>query len=161
MLIIVYGTLKKGQHNSCMLEGEELIGVAATIEKFNMASIGVPIVSQPLTDNAKRSAKPIVGEVYKINQSLLGYVDQLEGHPVLYKRTLKKIKMLNTREILEAYIYLFSSCVHDVERYFDEYEEEEGKIILSNDGSIITVTEDGYEWFDDKPIGASQGNDYW
>lgn len=108
-LMFVYGTLKQGSHNNSMLGKSELLGRAVTKPALNIKSVGVPIVMTPFTDNMRKIAKPIIGEVYKVSKRTISIVDILEGHPDLYKRLLIDIEMKN--KIYEAYIYIFSNQI--------------------------------------------------
>ena len=146
MLVFVYGTLKKGQGNNFMLNGEEFIGKAATTESLNMASIGVPVVMRLFVDNMRKMAEPVIGEVYNISKKLLKILDQLEGHPDLYKRTAIKVRLLESQKVVKAYIYFFVPGQIHVEKFFDY--ETDGRTILNRDGCLIIRTENGQEWFE-------------
>lgn len=135
--LFVYGTLKEGYCNDMLLRGTEFTGEAVTTDSFNIKSFGVPIVLAPMNAEMEDLAKPIVGEVYNILPKVLRTVDILEGHPDLYKRIKTKVKLFETYETLEAYIYLFQPddiCIYDYG-------------LTDNDNSV-TVTEHGYEWID-------------
>ncbi|NIA10714.1 MAG: hypothetical protein GWP10_13550 [Nitrospiraceae bacterium] len=133
MLLFVYGSLKRGYGNACLLTDEhaEFIGEAVTVDNFNMISFGVPGVLIPTTDEMLKLAKPIVGELYKVSN--LKQIDILEGHPRVYKRKKVKIKT-NNNEIVKAWIYTFDSNIcPDLDVDMD---------------SSVTITEKGYEWKD-------------
>ena len=106
-LLFVYGTLKEGYSNNILLRGTEFIGKAVTIDNLGLISVGIPLAIS--SESTKEETKPIIGEVYKISSKVLEIVDILEGHPDMYKREIRKIKILESYEIIDAYIYLFQS----------------------------------------------------
>lgn len=132
--LFVYGTLKKGYSNNMLLRDTEFIEKSVTIDNFNIKSFGIPIVIKPVNTEMKKEAKPIIGEVYNIPQEVLDIVDLLEGHPDLYRRELTKVKLFETQEIVDAYVYFFQPDDY----YYD----------LSNNDESVVVTEHGYEWVD-------------
>ena len=79
-LVFVYGTLKKGFSNHRLLASSELLGRARTVEAYAMYSTGVPIVIKD------ESVSPITGELYRVGEATLVYLDSLEGHPDWYRR---------------------------------------------------------------------------
>ena len=79
-LVFVYGTLKKGFSNHRLLASSELLGVAQTVKMYAMYSTGLPIV---VKDEA---VSPIFGELYRVDEVTLAYLDSLEGHPDWYRR---------------------------------------------------------------------------
>lgn len=137
-LIFVYGTLKQGSHNNSILTNSKFVGRAVTEKNLNIKSMGIPIVMMPSTDTMENTAKPIIGEVYKVSKKTMNNVDILEGHPDLYKRIIIDVKIEN--EIHKAYIYLFQQ-----NNFFEEPDFEQEP----NDYSI-EITEEGYRWIDIK-----------
>jgi gamma-glutamylaminecyclotransferase len=133
-LMFVYGTLKQGSHNNIMLGKSKFLGRAVTKPKLNIKSVGIPIVMTPFSDAMRKTAKPIIGEVYKVSKKTINTVDILEGHPDLYKRFLIDVEVEN--KILEAYIYLFQSDNFTIEPNFEH----------TGTDCSITITEEGYEW---------------
>lgn len=79
-LVFVYGTLKKGFSNHRLLASSELLGVAQTVKKYAMYSTGVPIVVKG------EEVSRIHGELYRVDETTLVYLDSLEGHPDWYRR---------------------------------------------------------------------------
>ena len=79
-LVFVYGTLKKGFSNHRLLASSELLGAAQTVKMYAMYSTGVPIVVKD------ESISPIFGELYRVDEVTLVYLDSLEGHPDWYRR---------------------------------------------------------------------------
>jgi gamma-glutamylcyclotransferase (GGCT)/AIG2-like uncharacterized protein YtfP len=133
-LLFVYGTLKQGSYNNAMLCGSKFVGRAVTKPSLNIKSVSVPIVVTPFTDDMRKTAKPIIGEVYKISKKTLRIVDILEGHPELYKRFIIDVELEG--DTVEAYIYLFQPGNFVRTPDFDQPETD----------CSIKVTEEGYEW---------------
>ena len=79
-LVFVYGTLKKGFSNHRLLASSELLGKARTVKKYAMYSTGVPIVVK------EEAVSAIFGELYRVDEVTLTYLDSLEGHPDWYRR---------------------------------------------------------------------------
>jgi gamma-glutamylaminecyclotransferase len=79
-LVFVYGTLKKGFSNHRLLASSELLGRARTVKKYAMYSTGLPIVVK------EEAASTIFGELYRVDEVTLVYLDSLEGHPDWYRR---------------------------------------------------------------------------
>ncbi len=79
-LVFVYGTLKKGYINHRLLVSSELLGRGRTVKEYAMYSMGVPIVVKD------EQVSPIIGELYKVDETTLVYLDSLEGHPDWYRR---------------------------------------------------------------------------
>ena len=78
MLVMVYGTLKKGFGNHRLLHGSEYAGPASVAG--TMYSLGAfPAV----TLGGERT---VLGEVYDVDESVLRSLDSLEGYPGWYNR---------------------------------------------------------------------------
>lgn len=78
-LIAVYGSLREGLHNHCVLNGAEKVG-NTIIKGWDMFSLGgFPYVLKGEGD--------VVIEVYKVdNSDTLEDLDCLEGYPTFYDR---------------------------------------------------------------------------
>ena len=100
----VYGTLRPGFHNNCLMEGFQHIGTGKSEFWGTMFSNGgFPILS------CLDASTKIVVDLYKIPVDDAGVkafedVDGLEGYPYWYDRTIKTFK-LNTGEEVKAWIY--------------------------------------------------------
>jgi gamma-glutamylaminecyclotransferase len=101
-LVFVYGSLKRGFRNHCMLEGSRFIGDAHTLETFRMHSMGgaFPAVV-PDEDGAA-----IEGEVYSVDDEGLARLDRLEGYPRHYDRKQVKVD-LGVGRHKKAWIYFY------------------------------------------------------
>lgn len=101
--VAVYGSLRKGMHNHCLLtgEGSTYIGTTMTADVAAMYSLGgFPMVSL----NGDKISH-IVVEIYEVDDKCLARLNQLEGYRGedcnnFYDRSLIKLQ-----ELGEAYIY--------------------------------------------------------
>jgi len=104
VLLFVYGTLKKGGWNHYYLKDAEFMGEAETVEKYAMYVSGmIPFVVK----NEKIST--IKGELYRVNKEILKKVDLLEGHPFGYKREKVKVRLRESGEEKEAWMYIWKN----------------------------------------------------
>ena len=92
-VVFVYGTLKRGLYNSKFLStgGAALIGTAQTKTKLPLVTdeYYVPYLLQ-----MPGMGKSIQGELYAVNDEVLGKLDELEGVPTYYVREKLPIKNL-------------------------------------------------------------------
>ena len=79
MLVAVYGTLRKGGGNDRLLSTSTYKGSVRTEPLYEMDNIGCPFVSRGGSDS-------ILVEVYEVTQTVMNYLDMLEGYPNLYDR---------------------------------------------------------------------------
>ncbi|MHC0035648.1 gamma-glutamylcyclotransferase [Pseudoneobacillus sp. C159] len=112
MFVFVYGTLRKYERNHYLLGTAKLISEQAwTYGEMSDTGLNYPMVKPS-------SSKKIYGEVYEINQEVLGKLDQLERYNPeradnLYERVTQTIYTDNG--VLEAYLYLSDkNCVADI-----------------------------------------------
>lgn len=84
MLLFVYGTLMQGFPNNGMMRGGQFIGTW----RINYADIfdggGCPFLRCYAGNMYKTHT--VEGEIYRIDDSLIGPIDRLEGHPRFYER---------------------------------------------------------------------------
>ena len=121
--LFVYGTMKQGfrnharissEYDSCYL-GDYITQQAAFSMKSKTANgHPAPVV---LPDGAHQ----IAGELYRIDKSLLDYIDLMEGHPVVYKRVPVLLKGAEQ----SVWMYLVES---DEPVFSSDYVEIEGGI---------------------------------
>jgi gamma-glutamylcyclotransferase (GGCT)/AIG2-like uncharacterized protein YtfP len=99
--IFVYGTLKKGYGNHRLLRDCEFVE-EFVVPGFKLFESGIPYM--------KRTGNPddkVLGEVYKVDNRSLQYLDQLEGHPDWYRREVVVHESPDTVDNdLEGYVYL-------------------------------------------------------
>ena len=62
---------------------------------------GFPFLYPPDNDHA---GVKVIGEVFELDKALLGRVDQLEGHPAFYTRSLRMVTLDKTE--IECWIYI-------------------------------------------------------
>ncbi|CAM2804553.1 gamma-glutamylcyclotransferase [Vibrio rarus] len=109
-LVFVYGSLRKNEVNHYFLQKSELLGLFETQPQYALYDFGtVP----GLVDG--HSA--IVGEVYRITDSVLAQLDAFEDVPIEYKR-----ETIETT-FGEAWIYIYQGT-------------EPGKAIESGDWNL-------------------------
>jgi gamma-glutamylaminecyclotransferase len=82
MLLLVYGTLKRGYGNHRVIEGAKFIGPYTLRDKFYLRDLG-PF---PAAIRSRREGT-IIGELYQIDEHILERTDVLEGYPHFYDRT--------------------------------------------------------------------------
>ena len=101
-LVLVYGTLRKGESNNFLLEECAYLGEEATVDRFVLNSSGyIPFVDRPSNHNVDRAGH-IVGDLYLVHTSRqMQALDNLEGHPHSYCRELVRIS-----DDREAWMYL-------------------------------------------------------
>ena len=73
MKVFVYGTLLKGEYNSCLLDKQEFIREAWTTPEFTMVNLG----GFPGLLEGGHTA--IAGEVYEVDEECMFKLDRLEG----------------------------------------------------------------------------------
>ena len=98
-LIAVYGTLKKGYSNyHRYLRNAKYIGGGNTVDKYPLIIEGLPYVV-----NQKGTGHNVTVDVFKVSNTALKQIDQLEGHPKWYKRVQIPIKVKD--KVLTCWIY--------------------------------------------------------
>ena len=78
--VAVYGSLRKGLHNHCVLEDSPLLGTFVSKPEWTMLSLGSFPALVPGGDT------PIVMEVYEVDPEVFASLDMLEGYPSFYDR---------------------------------------------------------------------------
>lgn len=97
-LVAVYGTLRKGFHNNYLLESATLVGKGFSVQGATMYSAG----GFPILD--LKGDKSVVVEVYDVPPQAMRWLDQLEGYPEWYDRTMTDF-LLDNGETVSAWIY--------------------------------------------------------
>lgn len=100
--VFVYGTLKKGQyfHERYLGDGKSKpLGKAVTSPDYTMYTDGLPHLIRENTNT------PCKGELYEVDEDVLKSLDDLEGHPVVYKRDIIEVYD-ETGERILAWAYL-------------------------------------------------------
>ncbi|XP_041115198.1 gamma-glutamylaminecyclotransferase-like isoform X1 [Polyodon spathula] len=119
--VFVYGTLKKGQPNYFRMTGStngnaEYCGKAHTVEKYPLVIAGPYNI--PFLLNVPGSGHQVKGEIYSVDNQMLQFLDEFEGCPHMYQRTLVRLQIedweSNTsspeatpavNSIVEAFVY--------------------------------------------------------
>ncbi|XP_021369645.1 gamma-glutamylaminecyclotransferase-like [Mizuhopecten yessoensis] len=89
--VFVYGTLKRGQPNNKMMEG--IFDGEVTYMGRGLTGKAYPLVisaakwNLPCMLSVEGTGKKIHGEVFEVDQEMLGFLDLFEGHPDFYKRS--------------------------------------------------------------------------
>lgn len=121
--VFVYGSLLSGLQNHHWLGGARLVdGAAMSEEAFAMvfggegALGGVDGVYPYLIDAEQArptdDVGPVVGEVYEIGEATLAKLDELEEHPVEYRRRLAKVR----DHVERAWLYVYEDPLDDLRR---------------------------------------------
>jgi gamma-glutamylaminecyclotransferase len=79
-LLFVYGTLMRGEPNHPLLAGASFHGPGRTLPRFEL----VDLDAYPAMVSGGTAA--VAGELYEVDEAVLAAVDDLEGHPRLYRR---------------------------------------------------------------------------
>jgi len=99
-LFFVYGTLKKGYGNNALLGNSKYLGRGLTIDTYTVWHSGFPLAEYDL------QGKPLLGEVYQVDNTVANQLDQLEGNGSFYTRYVRSMKILDFfEEEIKAWIY--------------------------------------------------------
>lgn len=112
--IFVYGTLKRGQPNHYHMfdssNGKaEFLATACTTQEYPLV-----IATQhniPFLLNIPGNGHRVQGEIYKIDEQMLKFLDDFEAVPTMYQRTpimvevMEVGKDLKSGSIIEVYVY--------------------------------------------------------
>lgn len=117
--LFVYGTLKQGKyfHDEYLAGQSEFRGPARTTTDYTLYYDGMPHMVK------ERGEHGVEGELYEIDMDTLARIDELEGHPVVYKREIIEVIDATGNQTL-AYAYLrnknFSGKIYCwVERFYE------------------------------------------
>lgn len=94
--IFVYGTLRRGEYNNCLLDEAKFQGTYETEPEYELRNFGH---FPGLMLNGSTSVR---GEVYKVDERTLEELDYHEGHPTFYCRM--PITLKSHRDKVEAYV---------------------------------------------------------
>lgn len=107
-LVFVYGTLKFGHGNwKWSLAHSEYLGPDVTEDKYILGDVGFPycfpryVFQSDMLDRCKHLFKPVVGDVFSVDELTMGKLDRLEGYPSHYNRI-----RINTRGGHECWMYV-------------------------------------------------------
>ena len=97
-LVFVYGTLLTGCGNHRVIEAGDLVGPAITDAEYTMISLG----GFPGVIEGGRVA--VAGELYRVSDTTLASLDQLEGNGNFYTRIEREITTTDG-ELVTAWVY--------------------------------------------------------
>ena len=83
--VFVYGSLMRGLKYSRLMHDATFQGMASTEEPYALYDLGPYPAASPGGDC------PLHGELYEIDVTTLARLDQLEGHPELYRRSVRSL----------------------------------------------------------------------
>ncbi|XP_077572660.1 gamma-glutamylaminecyclotransferase-like [Stigmatopora nigra] len=118
--IFVYGTLKSGQPNHFRMLNKSigqahLLASAITMEKFPLVIAGEYNI--PFLLNLPSLGHRVHGELYRVDEPMLSFLDDFENTPTMYQRTLvtlaveewlgqgKDEEMSAVGDVIEAFVY--------------------------------------------------------
>lgn len=116
--VFVYGTLKKGQPNFFRMfdsaNGKaEFLASACTTQKYPLVIAGKYNV--PFLLSIPGRGHRVQGEIYKVDDQMLKFLDAFEGVPTMYQRTLVELEVKewvgeaeerpSAGSITEAFVY--------------------------------------------------------
>lgn len=118
--VFVYGTLKKGQPNNYrMFESAngkaEFLASARTTKKYPL--IITTKYNVPFMLNIPGQGHQVHGEIYKVDEQMLNFLDDFEGVPTMYQRTMVELevkewagpaegeKRPSAGSVIEAFVY--------------------------------------------------------
>jgi gamma-glutamylaminecyclotransferase len=99
--VFIYGTLKTGQYFNRQYLGDGkglLLGPALASTDYSLYIDGLPHLIAEKTD------VPVKGELWEIDELVLKSLDDLEGHPMVYKRELIDTYLDGNRVLAWAYL---------------------------------------------------------
>lgn len=88
------------QGNHRLLKDSEFVCDNSTAEKFPLIIQGLPFLLK-----IPGKGFHVLGEVYRVSDSTMKRLDQLEGHPTFYKREKIKLRFFN----LTAWVYFYQT----------------------------------------------------
>jgi len=99
-VVAVYGTLKRGHSNSQhYLRSSRFVGSGVTQDKYPLVISGLPY----LLSN-KGIGHNVEVDVFRVDDNVFTSLDQLEGHPIWYRREETPIKM-DDGSVVNAWVY--------------------------------------------------------
>lgn len=149
--IFVYGTLKRGLPNHYLFTNQgsnsyAFVGNAVTTDKWPLV-IGTPY-NIPFLLDCCGIGNRVTGELYRVNGTVLNFLDELEGHPGYYTRTAISVEVIKTTsdgsktasyvnhngantasEVIQCEVYLLPNFKKDLLKldYLDCYFENSAK----------------------------------
>lgn len=135
VMVVVYGTLKKGDYNHSYMKSAQSIyhGMVISKEKmFRMVSVGGSFPAIVSGD------KRFIGELYEVPVQNIDILDALEGYPTMYNRGEFEFLDMNGNSVNALTYYLSGG--------FIEYSKSSPKTSLQIDCPRIWLDDDCYTW---------------
>ena len=110
--VFVYGSLKKGHWNNYLLDKEDFLGEATTLDYFALFDNGsFPCAIGEGHKSLRAKTLPIKGEVYSCSPYTLMHLDTLEGYEPnrphnFYNRVAVQVE--SNKGLVECYMYLYN-----------------------------------------------------
>ena len=78
--LFVYGTLKRGQGRSPLLDGQTFLGEAKTEPRYRLISCGAfPCLVEAAREDVEGAGVAVDGELWEVDDACLALLDQVEG----------------------------------------------------------------------------------
>jgi len=100
--MFIYGTLKKGQPNHVHFEDKSLGSASYLCQATSEVAYPLIIATKfnlPFLLFAPGHGHKIEGEIYEVDDKLMEWMDEFEGHPTVYERC--KVQVIAERSIAE------------------------------------------------------------
>lgn len=140
--VFVYGTLKRGQPNHGVLlergNGRAAFrGRGRTLEPYPLVIAGEHNI--PWLLNLPGRGRRVLGEIYAVDERMLSFLDEFEGCPAMYQRTLVRVAVLEWEDARGApeetpaadgtlQCFVYSTATYDPEwvhlPHYDEYDSQ-------------------------------------
>lgn len=101
MTIFVYGTLKRGRHNSSLLKNATYLGQYYTGKGYSLYVDRLPFMV------VEKDGEGVIGELYKIDNTIRRNLDILESHPTYYKRTPIVVYDIEVGQPVATEVYIY------------------------------------------------------
>jgi gamma-glutamylcyclotransferase (GGCT)/AIG2-like uncharacterized protein YtfP len=103
--VFVYGTLRRGHRNHCLLEKSAFVGEAATLRPYWMVATGAfPVVLDAVPADFGFPPLAVAGEIYHVDDATLEQLDRLEDKGRVYDR--KVTDVCEGDHKVQAHIYI-------------------------------------------------------
>jgi len=135
--VFVYGTLKQGEPNHYLLENDAngvriFRGKAKTVNKFPL--VVASRYNIPFVLDCAGTGLNIQGEIYEVDDDMLGHLDKLEQHPNYYTRTAQEFEIISSSnvedikvgDVIKGGIYLLKNFKEDLLKlpFLETYEDQ-------------------------------------
>lgn len=146
--VFVYGTLKVGQPNNCILQSAvdksqaKFLGHATTADCWPL--IIYSAFNIPFLLDCKGTGQRVVGDLFEVDESTLQTLDELERHPAWYTRdTLLTCLNSSPDDLIECDAYLMMNFRRDLltsETLIAEYlDTPERRYVLPSDRAAAVI----------------------